>query len=492
MNGLNSAFFNVLEKLIDLQPHFIAWAWNIARVVMLIALGFICVKHAISGQGLKEGLIKLGMAFTLFTIVINCYPRIIQKGGELMYNMAFTSTYEGGLASFFTVQKEKVVSRMEQTGVNERHGYATYITKSEKVPDGEPRNYFTELFVTRSYESASGNKFAYTTLAPKAALEIVLLVAGEALRFSDENPLSFGKVIKGLLVFMAVIITGVFGICEYLICMLEFMLVTSVGVVLLPFMLWESSKFLTEKLIGAIVGFFVKLLFCNICIYLMLYGFMALAANYTETEFTGTADEMVSTLFTCVLFFFICKSGPNLAQSLLTGSPSLNSGAAFAAVGGAVAGAAGAAGIAGKAGAAAAGAGALGAFNAAGALTKAGAAAGAAGALGGGKKDMAGAFLSSMGGSAKETARSAGSGIARSLLGGKADGYNRHSQLDRFLHEKQGGGGTGGGAGGTGGRDGPRRSFGEHFAGRAKQGENAGLDYMAKKEARQAAKGSAS
>jgi hypothetical protein len=495
MNGLNDAFFNVLEKLIDLQGPFISWAWNIARVVMLIALGFICVKHAITGQGLKEGLVKLGMAFTLFTIVINCYPRIIQKGGEMMYNMAFSSTYEGGLASFFTVQKQKIITKMEQIGVNERHGFASFITKSEKIPDGEPRNYFTELFVTRSHERGGDDKskFTYTTMAPKAALEIILLVAGEALRYSDKNPLNLGNVFKGLLVAIAVIITGVFGICEYLICMLEFMLVTSVGVVLLPFMLWESSKFLTEKLIGAIVGFFVKLLFCNICIFLMLYGFMALATTYSETVFTGTADEIVSTLFTCILFFFICKSGPNLAQSLLTGSPSLNSGMAFAAVGGAVAGTAAAVGTAGKVGGAVGGAaaagGAMAAFSAAGALTQAGAAAKAVGDLGGGARDKAGAFMSSIGGSAKETALSVGSNIAHSLLGDKGSGYNRHSQLEKFKHEKQdgGAGGTGGGAGGSSDKnrpDGARKSFGEHFAGRRTQGENKGIDYLARKEAR--------
>jgi hypothetical protein len=486
MEGLNNAFFNVLEKLIDLQPHFIAWAWNIARVVMLIALGFICVKHAISGQGLKEGLVKLGMSFTLFAIIINSYPRIIQKGNEMMYDMASSSTYDGGLASYFITQKQKIITTAETT--TWQGHYATTIMKSEKVPDGEPRNYFNELFVTRTHEIGGNeeSKYAYTTLAPKAALEIILLVAGEALRLPERTSgiaEKLGAFFTGMIVGLAVMITGVFGICEYLICMLEFMLVTSVGVILLPFMLWDSSKFLTEKLIGAIVGFFVKLLFCNICIFLMLYGFMMLAVNYTETAFTGTANEILQTLFTCVLFFLICKSGPNLAQSLLTGSPSLNSGAAFAAVGGAVAGAAGAMGLAGKAGSVLAGGAAKTGFAAVGAATQAGAAAKAVGELGGSAKDKAGAMLSSLAGSAGEAMKSGGSNLAHSLLGGKASGINRHSQMEKFKHGADGGGG-GGGAGGAGGEGKSRKSFGEHLAGRAKQGENMGIDYMAKKEAR--------
>jgi hypothetical protein len=498
MEGLNAAFFNVLEKLLDLQPYFIAWAWNVARVVMLIALGFICVKHAINGQGLKEGLVKLGMSFTLFAIVINSYPKIIEKGNELMYDMASSSTYEGGLSSYFTVQKEKITQIAETVTTGSGNSYYK-VMKSTKVPDGEPRNYFTELFVTRTREKSGDNeiKYSYTTLAPKAAMEIILLVSGEAMRFSDASTgiNKIGAMFKGLLTAIAVILTGVFGICEYLICMLEFMLVTSVGVILLPFMLWDSSKFLTEKLIGAIVGFFVKLLFCNICIFLMLYGFMGLAVNYTEHPFTGTADEIVYSLFTCILFFLICKSGPNLAQSLLTGSPSLNSGAAFAAVGGAVAGAGAALGLAGKAGGVIGGAGAHAAFAGAGAVSQAAGAAKAVGDLGGTKGDKAGAVFSSLAGSAGAALKSTGSNLAHSLLGGGASGYNRHSQLDTLKHAKQaaasqgggGGGASSGSGGGTGGAaSGQRTTMREHLSDRKSQGENRGIDYMAKKESRQA------
>jgi hypothetical protein len=495
MEGLNNAFFNVLEKLLDLQPHFISWAWNIARVVMLIALGFICIKHAINGQGLKEGLVKLGISFTLFAIIINAYPRIIQKGNELVYNMAASSTYDGGLASYFTVQKMKIIQIAEETEGYKKgyYGYPSHIMKSEKIPDGEPRNYFTELFVHRTHESSDGkNKFAYTTLAPKAALEIILLIAGEAMQLpekADGIAEKLSAFFTGMLTALAVMITGIFGICEYLICMLEFMLVTSVGVILLPFMLWDSSKFLTEKLIGAIIGFFVKLLFCNICIFLMLYGFMMLATNFTETTFTGTASDILQTLFTCVLFFLICKAGPNLAQSLLTGSPSLNSGTAFAAVGGAVAGAAGAMGLAGKAGSVLAGGAAKTAFHAAGAATQAGAAAAAVGELGGTRSDRAGAALSSLASSAGQTALSGGSNLAHSLLGGGAAGVNRHSQLDKFKHGADGGGGAGAsGSGGGSGEGKIRKSFGEHLADRSTQGENMGVDYMVKKEASLAAK----
>jgi type IV secretory pathway TrbL component len=286
----------------------------------------------------------------------------------------------------------------------------------------------------------------------------------------------FGRIIRGLLAALFVMFTGVLAVLEYVMAFLEFMLVAGVGVILLPMMIWDGSKFLSEKLISAIIGFFIKLLFCNICILLLLYGYYSLAKRYTEIPFTGTADELVMLIFTCFFFFIICTKGPNLAQSLLTGTPTLNGASAISAVGGAIAGAAGVAGAAGAAGSAIAKGGANAAFGAAGAISQAAGAASAVGQLGGSAKDKAGAVMSSLGGSAKEAMLAGGGNMARSLLaGGKGGGggggggsagagVNRHSGKEKFLGEKN--------------ADGTKQSFKEHLADQKKSGENIGLNYQ--------------
>jgi type IV secretion system protein TrbL len=243
-------------------------------------------------------------------------------------------------------------------------------------------------------------------------------------------------------------------------------------------MIWDPAKFLSEKLIGAIIGFTLKLLFCNICIYLMLYGFMSLASGFATKPFTGTADELVMIIFSSIFFFIICSKGPALATSLLTGSPSLSGSQAISAVGGAVAGAAAGLGMAKAAGGALAGGAAKAAFSGGGAMAQAGAAAKAAGDLGGGLKEKAGAFMSSIGGSVKEASASKGSDMARSLLsrggggGGGASGgpggLNRHSQLDTFASSRN--------------ADGTRRSLAEQIQSRKEAGTNLGADYMVKQE----------
>jgi type IV secretory pathway TrbL component len=241
--------------------------------------------------------------------------------------------------------------------------------------------------------------------------------------------------------------TGVFCVLEYLIAFMEFMFVTSVGIILFPFSLWEGTKFLAEKLIGAIIGFFVKLLFSSICIFLMLYSFYTLAHQTSASGFVGRADQILMIFFSSLLVFYLCKSAPGLAQSLFTGTPSLS---------------------------------ATGAISADGMLSQAKNASQAVRDLGGTADQQAGAYLSSIGSSAREAFKSGGGGLVRSLLagggtrtgssgGGGGAGINRHSQRQQFLEERN--------------EDGTKKTFAQQRESRHGAGTDLGLDYMANQEA---------
>jgi type IV secretory pathway TrbL component len=234
---------------------------------------------------------------------------------------------------------------------------------------------------------------------------------------------------------------------------------------------------MAEKLIGAIIGFFVKLLFSTICIFLMLYSFYSLSHQITASTFTGSADQILMIFFSALLIFYLCKSAPGLAQSLLTGTPSLSATGAISAIGSAVAAAAGTAGLAkGVTGGLA-----KGGFAGAGMLSQAGSAAQAVSDLGGTGTQQAGAYFSSIGSSAREAFKSGGGDLVRSLLaggstrtgssGGAGAGINRHSQRQQFLEERN--------------EDGTKKTFGQQLDSRRAAGTDLGLDYLAKQEAKQ-------
>jgi len=215
-------------------------------------------------------------------------------------------------------------------------------------------------------------------------------------------------------------------------------------------------------------------------------------------KFSGSVDQIAFILFTCLLFFFICKSAPALAQSLLTGTPSLNAAGAIGAVSGAVGAVAATAGIAQKAGGvvanvagAVAGGGARAVGGAVGSITEANAAKTSAmtdvAAAGGSSRQIkqAGnyAFTSSLLSDVGDSFKSGALGLARSISGGKGSGSsgggggtNAHSWRDSFNNATVKDSIT------SAQRN---QTIGEHLQDRkdegTSRGKNSALDYIAKK-----------
>ncbi|MDR2767032.1 MAG: type IV secretion system protein [Treponema sp.] len=444
MNGLNSAFYNVVAKLMEIQGYFRSVAFGIAQVVLVISICSMAVNYGLTGTGLKENIVKLLKAVVFFAVVMAAYPKIISWITVQTLNWAQGSTYTPKLQSAISFSKDAMVEASRNAMENNTdRGTAGNRAMIKSNADGEPDLYFGPLMRDGA-------------VAPAAFLQMILLVAGECVTaYEDAEPWvdtrfltipNLGLFLLGLICGFFVIIVGIFALLEYLVAYLEFMFISSVGVLLFPFSMWDGSKFLAEKLISAIIGFFLKLLFCTICIFLALYGFSALARHYVETPFSGAIDQLIFIVFTCLLFFYLCKSAPGLAQSLMTGSPTLNAAGAIGAAAAAVGAVAGTAGLAMRGGTNVLGGGAktLGAGIGAGAAAK---------EAGGGILAQAGAGLGAMtksaGASAVGMVAGAGGDLARSLMarplfgqsagggqggGGGARGFNGNSAAQRMMN----------------------------------------------------------
>ena len=483
---INNSFYFVVDKLIDLQVFFIEQAWAIARVVLLIALLSAALNYALTGQGLKENLIKIMKATIFFIIVVLAYPKIIGFICSWTYDMAFKSVYGPVSAQFNRVRivETDMQSQVSIGSSGDGYGYGggagntfTFTRRlvTEVKEDGASR-LFPNLTQNRTHPQMD-----YSTIAPAAVINLIFTLAGECFTYADDRKKSdsvfpgvpdFGRILKGLICAFFIIMTGVFALLEYLMCVMEFMLVASVGVILFPLSIWEGSKFMSEKFIGAIIGFFVKLLFCSIAICLMIYGFTTMFFIISARNgFTGTVDQIIYVIFASLLFFYICKSAPGLAQGLLTGTPSLSATGAISAAGGAIAAAGATMGMAKAAGGAAKSVGgglAQKGLQAHGALSEAGAAAGAVKDAGGSGSQQRGAFMSSLVGSAKDAVSAKGLGLARSIMGGGSGGSgsggglaNPHSWSESFAKSNQ--------------------TYGEHIQERKQEGRERGFEYLRKK-----------
>jgi len=505
-NTLNNAFFFVTDAVIALQGFFIEQALSIGRIVLLIAILSAALNYALTGQGLKENFIKILKASLFFLIVIALYPRIIGFITNWTFDMAEKSVGKA-VGNYFDQRTRDITSRIvvytqnsqdkitvtdpitgetykESLFHSSQPSYSGRILSAVMKERLDKNNFFSKMAVERT--SATSNnprrEMSYQMIAPAAVLQVIMLLASDCMGFADSNKKfgipEFSKVLKGLICAFFLILTGVFALLEYITCFLEFMLVASVGVILFPLSIWEGSKFMSEKFIGAIVGFFMKLLFCNIAIFLLLYGFISLFYILQDAEgFQGHVSQILFIVFSCLLFFYICKSAPGIAQSLLTGVPSLSAAGAISAVGGAVAAAGATIGLAksvgDKAGNAIAGGVAKAGVGAVGSLMEAGASAKAVAGMGGTRSQQTGAFFSSLKNDVGDTFKAGALGLTRNLLGGQggaggsgAGGTNPHSWRESFSNDRN--------------ADGTSKTFKQHFQDRQREGTKRAKSYAKK------------
>ena len=93
METLNTAFFFVTDLIIHIQRFFITQAWNIGRFVLIISLSMAAINYAVTGQGLKENLVKIAKALVFFVIIMGVYPRIVGFITEQTFRWARVCTY---------------------------------------------------------------------------------------------------------------------------------------------------------------------------------------------------------------------------------------------------------------------------------------------------------------------------------------------------------------------------------------------------------------
>lgn len=256
-------------------------------------------------------------------------------------------------------------------------------------------------------------------------------------------PLSriFDMILTFICMIMLVAAT-VFALVQYVMCILEYTIITSLSMLFIPCLLFDGLKDMAQKVVPAMVGLIIKLLVITMCMFFATYAFLNLAIN-TITENTGMNLPMFGyVFFTVILAFVLTQNAPQIAVTMLTGNPQLSMGEVVHAMGTVAAMGAGAVtatkmGAGALAGGARAGANALGAG--------AGMFGAAEQAAQNAREDGKGGFgtaMAALGGAAQEGGRRVGEG-ARDL-GHKFMNYKPKTRFS--------GGGGGGAAGGSGSR----------------------------------------
>lgn len=187
-------------------------------------------------------------------------------------------------------------------------------------------------------------------LSPGAIVKIGSLLA-ELLRHADDTRAFEGSKFGGFKIFwydiisfvvwlinmLVVEFTTVFLAIDYIMMILEYHIVTTISYIFLPLMLFDGTRQYAMKLVGTFMGFFVRILVFTVIFYFCLDTYLQMLLS----QFTGLTDPGATQSFSYILLSsFICliltHKVPQIAQTILSGSPSMGAGDAVQAMRGAL------------------------------------------------------------------------------------------------------------------------------------------------------------
>lgn len=130
----------------------------------------------------------------------------------------------------------------------------------------------------------------------------------------------------------------VMAICliQYIMGLIEYTITSSFAIVLIPCMLFDPLKDMSQKVLPTLLAQAVKLCFITMAMFFCSWAFLQLVTNISEQTSGFDLNTFGYVIFTGLLCAAFCVFAPKWAQTLLTGQPQMSMGEFVTATGAAV------------------------------------------------------------------------------------------------------------------------------------------------------------
>lgn len=131
-----------------------------------------------------------------------------------------------------------------------------------------------------------------------------------------------GRIVKIILA-LAIFIAFAFIALNVLLCFIEFYLTTALSIILLPFGVNSHTSFISQKALGAVVNFGVKLM-----IMIFLLGLMSTMISKMDAITNDDYGKLFESVLQACMYAFLIWKLPSLISGMLSGTPSMGASAA--------------------------------------------------------------------------------------------------------------------------------------------------------------------
>ena len=174
---------------------------------------------------------------------------------------------------------------------------------------------------TFTFKGANGRPIQAEFIRPDGIMKYTMIIATPlyAASFKGNLLTNAAQVLLCVIALLAMMICAAIVVLQYIMAMVEYQILVGVGILLVPFALFDKTRFITEKFVGAIFGHLMKIILIIVIIGVFSGSFVSLA----KMDFTGSLDQIVKYVFTMLLYAILASSVPAIATGILSGSPSL-------------------------------------------------------------------------------------------------------------------------------------------------------------------------
>jgi hypothetical protein len=327
---LDGIFFKLMQYVEGLFGFYHSQVGIIAKICFALSLGIGAVKLVMGGTELNRLLSQMFVAVLTFMVMLTVFPQLMIQMNNIVQNFAYNSVMSQNIDRKWDNKfgtKEEFVNWITGAGKNKKNeksiwdSSATGDNAQQAVQDLLNMN-----VVVRNTGLISINKLCQVMLA---TIKILFM----QLKNFSGFPNFFFHVADFIIVLLAVVILvygAIRGIIEYASCMLYWCFTYGVGVVFIPFMIWDGTKHAFEKLCGSIFNIGIRLLITVTSLYLLLLinldilRHMFMLSNIVtrkEYEIMQGLEYYITIIFMAVFAAYIIQNSQGIAEFLCGGQP---------------------------------------------------------------------------------------------------------------------------------------------------------------------------
>jgi type IV secretion system protein TrbL len=327
---LDGIFFKLMRYVEGLFGFYHSQVGIIAKICFALSLGIGAVKMVMGGTELNRLLSQVFVAVLTFMVMLTVFPQLMIQMNNLVQVFAYNSVMSQNIDRKWDNQfgtKEEFVKWITDAGKNKKNDKSIWDSSATGDNAREAVQDFLNMnVVVKDTGLISINKLCQIMLATMKILFMQLK------NFSG-FPNFFLHVADFIIVLLAAVVLvygAIRGIIEYASCMLYWCFTYGVGVLFIPFMIWDGTKHAFEKLCGSIFKIGVRLLITVTSLYLLLlinldilrHMFMLSGiVTRKEYEIMQGLEYYVTIIFMAVFAAYIMQNSQGIAEFLCGGQP---------------------------------------------------------------------------------------------------------------------------------------------------------------------------